>query len=321
MSEIQRKLDLLQVLDSRHHIAVSSGDVVPVHRESHYNNNNQHNYDEFYSANPSHHTNERDSSRRTRSRSNSSNRQQQQPPPQPPPPPPPPPPPLPSVDLNDSLDSAKTLAYLSELEMLARHWRTQLLYKVLQDSFILISSFHIYNFLIECIFSLLQQVELKSPNKRMMGTVLENDSFQCWDSACTNNEKNYFLFSFTFFLFFFCFFKAEISSYLTNQKNPKYFTIYLKKEKKCLYIMYSQQTTFVIKKEKTRNQVAYSSTLFSLVYLHSTRGLGGLLWINICIDIWSCLYVYDRPKFINNNSLVSIFHHLLLPAVEGHAQQ
>ena len=179
MSEIQRKLDLLQVLDSRHHIAVSSGDVVPVHRESHYNNNNQHNYDEFYSANPSHHTNERDSSRRTRSRSNSSNRQQQQPPPQPPPPPPPPPPPLPSVDLNDSLDSAKTLAYLSELEMLARHWRTQLLYKVLQDSFILISSFHIYNFLIECIFSLLQQVELKSPNKRMMGTVLENDSFQC----------------------------------------------------------------------------------------------------------------------------------------------
>jgi hypothetical protein len=131
MSEIQRKLDLLQVLDARHHIAVPSGDVVPVHRESRYIDNNQRNYDDYYSASPSHHTVERESSRRTRSRSNSSSsRQQQQLPPQPPPPPPPPPPPLPAVDLNDSLDSAKTLAYLSELEMLARHWRTQLLYKV-----------------------------------------------------------------------------------------------------------------------------------------------------------------------------------------------
>ncbi|XP_032778518.2 uncharacterized protein LOC116917228 [Daphnia magna] len=146
MSEIQRKLDLLQVLDTRHHLSVPSAlnsDVVPVHRESQYVN---HSYDDFYSASPSHHS--EGGSRRMRSRSNSSSRQQ--PAPQPPPPPPPPPPPLPSVDLNDSLDSAKTLAYLSELEMLARHWRTQLLYKV----------------------------ELKSPSKRM-GTVLENDSFQC----------------------------------------------------------------------------------------------------------------------------------------------
>lgn len=126
MSEIQRKLDLLQVLDTRHHLSVPSAlnaDVVPIHREAQYVN---HNYDEFYSASPSHHA--EGGSRRMRSRSNSSSRQQ--PAPQPPPPPPPPPPPLPSVDLNDSLDSAKTLAYLSELEMLARHWRTQLLYKV-----------------------------------------------------------------------------------------------------------------------------------------------------------------------------------------------
>ena len=85
--------------------------------------------------------------------------------------------------------------------------------------------------------------------------------------------------SFTFFFYYYYFFKAEISCPLTlRTKRIQSITIYLKKEKKCLYIMYSQQTTFVIKKEKkTRNQVAYSSTLFSLVYLHSTRGFGWII--------------------------------------------
>lgn len=118
MSEIQRKLDLLQVLGTRHHLPMPNGDVVPVHREHHHNPQDEY----YYSASPSH----SEGSRRSRSRPNT---RQQQPPP--PPPPPPPAPPLPSVDLNDSMDSAKTLAYLSELEMLARHWRTQLLYKVI----------------------------------------------------------------------------------------------------------------------------------------------------------------------------------------------
>ena len=91
-------------------------------------------------------------------------------------------------------------------------------------------------------------------------------------------KKSIFCFLLLFFFFYYYFFKAEISCPLTlRTKRIQSITIYLKKEKKCLYIMYSQQTTFVIKKEKTRNQVAYSSTLFSLVYLHSTRGLGGLL--------------------------------------------
>ena len=58
--------------------------------------------------------------------------------------------------------------------MLARHWRTQLLYKVKKKNPIFCDETFINEN--DCIFS--QQVELKSSSKRM-GTVLENDSFQC----------------------------------------------------------------------------------------------------------------------------------------------
>ena len=75
MSEIQRKLDLLQVLGTRHHLTAPTNDVVPVHRELNYNN-----YDDFYSrGSPSH----SEGSRRSRSRPTT---RQQQPPPPPPPP-------------------------------------------------------------------------------------------------------------------------------------------------------------------------------------------------------------------------------------------
>jgi len=52
----------------------------------------------------------------------------------------------------DELDSTQTLAYLSQLENLARHWKTQLMYK---------------------------QVELKSSSSERSASPIDEDSFQC----------------------------------------------------------------------------------------------------------------------------------------------
>lgn len=98
MSEIQRKLDILQVLTNSNR--PQQHQVVPVHHQQH---NRQ--PDDYYSQ---HYHTHRPSSKRSHSRQG-----------------------VPTDWSNDSMDSAKTLAYLAELEQLARHWRTQLLYKVL----------------------------------------------------------------------------------------------------------------------------------------------------------------------------------------------
>jgi len=106
MSEIQRKLDVLQLISNN---STPNGTpqrhIVPVH--------NQQSPDQdysYYNATAAQRPSSSSSgSGRTRRVSSSS-----------------------KLDWNnDPLDSsAKTLAYLSELEQLARHWRTQLLYKV-----------------------------------------------------------------------------------------------------------------------------------------------------------------------------------------------
>lgn len=113
MSEIQRKLDSLQWLGPR--AAAVRNEMAPVHRASYSSN------DEYYTS--SGYSRHSEAPRRNRSRTSS--RQMTAPLPAPPPPPAANP-----LELDETIDSAKTLAYLSELEMLARHWRTQLLYKV-----------------------------------------------------------------------------------------------------------------------------------------------------------------------------------------------
>ena len=117
MSEIQRKLDLLQMITSaRHHLA-----AVPVHHQSQtMSSEDLHNTGGNQTLpNPDHARRKNggsSSSSRTRSTAPSTTTLKTS---------------LSAADLlDDNLDSAKTLAYLSELEMLARHWRQQLSHKV-----------------------------------------------------------------------------------------------------------------------------------------------------------------------------------------------
>lgn len=122
MSEIQRKLDLLQWLGPR--AAAVRSEMAPVHRATSYSSN-----EDYYSGSGYSRYSGDGTARRNRSRTGS--RQMSVPPLAPPPPPPTAGP----HELDETIDSAKTLAYLSELEMLARHWRTQLLYKVIHQTF------------------------------------------------------------------------------------------------------------------------------------------------------------------------------------------
>jgi hypothetical protein len=92
-------------------------------------------------------------------------------------------------------------------------------------------------------------------------------------------RKKSIFFFFYFFFFLLLFFQGGnfLSSYLTNQKNPKYYHIFKKGKEMFIYYVFPANNIRHKERKKTRNQVAYSSTLFSLVYLHSTRGFGWII--------------------------------------------
>ena len=159
MSEIQRKLDLLQVLTAaRHHLT-------PVHGDD---------YSTLSNADQQRRKN--GNSRNNRSSTATSSTLKTS---------------LSAADLlDDSLDSAKTLAYLSELEMLARHWRTQLSHKVnpplrsssstssLAPQNINKKEVHHHQHHVASIDY--RQVELKSSSSKKMSVgLIEDDAFQC----------------------------------------------------------------------------------------------------------------------------------------------
>ena len=153
MSEIQRKLDLLQMVGANLPTGATSapsGDLVPVHAPSSPHGMDPHGtYDprEAMYTLPSRSSASSGHRRKSRKSSNSPSAALMAV--------------SPVADLSDGADSAETLAYLSELEMLARYWRTQLMYKV---SRLILTADAIYRDLIDS-FSF-GQVEMKASSKR-----------------------------------------------------------------------------------------------------------------------------------------------------------